>query len=118
MTEPTLLLKVVVAFASGMLGIIIGLLAFKGAIYLLGRVHRHEKKWVLVYKCRGLDCPVSGLGHLHYGEEVQIGRWVCSGEGCKAMGEECLGEVKRGILTVHNGNLVPDEKAWSNPPKN
>lgn len=108
----------VAAFLAGWLGIILGLLAFKAAIFMLRRIHRHEKKWVLVYTCHGSECPESGPYHRHLGEEVQIGRWVCSGEGCKAMGADCLGEIKRGILTVHNGNLVPDEKAWANPPKN
>jgi hypothetical protein len=88
------------------------------AIWLLPKIHLfHKKKWVLVYRCDGPFCPGKGYKHMHsFTKKVQVGRWVCAKEGCTAMGEECLGLTEKGILTVHNGNLVPDEKAWSNPP--
>lgn len=42
---------------------------------------------------------------------AQVARWVCD---CGAMGEQFI-RRGRGIFKVHMGDLVPDEKRWSNP---
>jgi len=111
--------NVIVAFAvmAILLAVILARVFFYGASWMTAKFHVfHKKKWVLVYRCSGTQCP--GRLHVHYGLEVQVGQWVCAREGCLAMGKKCLGETKDRILTIRNGELVPDEKAWSNPPEN
>lgn len=111
---------IAIIMAAIILAVILARVSFWVAIRITTKVHLfHKKKWVLVYRCYGPFCPGMGIEHMHPSEEeVQVGRWVCAKEGCTAMGEECLGLTKKSVLTIHNGNLVPDEKAWSNPPKN
>lgn len=64
----------------------------------------HKKRYVAV---RHGWINVGWLADTCDGTEA---RWVCERSGCLAMGTDGF----RGKLAVHQGQLIPDEKAWSN----
>lgn len=81
---------------------------------------RHKKHYVAlrdIVHCGhsigwGANCTSQSCLYRHQ-HHIQDARWVCVASGCKAMGEHCVDQ--KGIWSVHQGELVRDEKrisAW------